>query len=134
MSTVERWRVAVESGDVDAAVAVMATDVRLYSPLKTRPIERREVEGGFLAMVRSVFPPDFRFTGHLSGTAQTRDGHPTDTHALPFRVGREHSGVVMLELDRDGLISTVAVHSTMHSLLASVGGILDSVVAAQLKS
>lgn len=133
-ATVAKFRRAVEDADVDTAVGLMTPDVRLYSPLKANTIGRREVDGGFVRWVRNAFPADFRFTGTLRGTAEDHDGRALDSYVLPFRAGEDYSGVLMLQLDQDGLISTLTVHSTLRALVAAVGGFLNGMVDTQLAS
>ncbi|WP_084655297.1 nuclear transport factor 2 family protein [Nocardia altamirensis] len=128
--TVEKWRAALVAGDIDTVVSYLSPDVHLYSPLKATVIGRQEVDHGFVATIRSAFPPDLRFTGHLSGTAEDRDGNPKETHVLPFRSGPDYGGVLTLQFDNQGRIDAVAVYSTLRALTAAIGPILDQAVIA----
>lgn len=83
------FRRAIESGDVDAAVALFAPDAVFHSPVVHRPYEGREALRVILGAVVRVFE-DFRYTGSYVGESG---------HVLEFacRVGdRELQGVDIL--------------------------------------
>jgi hypothetical protein len=83
------FRAAVESDDVDAAVALFADDATFHSPVVHRPYVGREPLRAILRAVTTVFE-DFRYTGSYGGD---------DGHVLRFtaRVGdRELEGVDVL--------------------------------------
>jgi hypothetical protein len=83
------FRAAVESGDVDAAVALFAEDCVFRSPVVHAPYTGREALRAVLAAVLEVFE-DFRYTAEYSGP---------DGHVLEFacRVGqRDLQGVDVL--------------------------------------
>jgi ketosteroid isomerase-like protein len=91
------FREAVERGDTDAAVDLLADDVVFRSPAVFKPYEGRETVETILRTVFSVFE-DFRYTDELAG-----DG----AHALIFeaRVGeRSLQGLDLIRSDADGRI------------------------------
>jgi hypothetical protein len=61
-----RFRDAVESHDIDAAVALFASDVVFHSPVVHRLYEGREALRAILGAVTQVFE-DFRYTAAYSG-------------------------------------------------------------------
>ena len=96
------FREAVERGDTDAAVELLADDVVFRSPAVFKPYEGRETVETILRTVSEVFE-DFRYTDELAG-----DG----THALIFeaRIGdRELQGMDLLRTGEDGLITQFTV-------------------------
>ncbi|WP_300011803.1 nuclear transport factor 2 family protein [Pseudonocardia sp.] len=83
------FRAAVETGDVDAAVALFIPDAVFHSPVVHRPYVGREALRAILAAVTGVFE-DFRYTGSYGGD---------EGHVLRFaaRVGdRDLEGVDIL--------------------------------------
>ena len=96
------FRTAVENGDFDAAVDLLAEDVVFRSPAVFKPYEGRETVGTILRTVGRVFE-DFRYTDELAG-----DG----VHALIFeaRVGdRQVQGMDLIRGDGDGRIAELTV-------------------------
>jgi hypothetical protein len=83
------FRAAIQSDDIDAAVALFAEDVTFFSPVVHKPYVGRAALSAILRAVTTVFE-DFRYTGSYGG-----DGG----HVLRFtaRVGdRELEGVDIL--------------------------------------
>jgi limonene-1,2-epoxide hydrolase len=120
------FREAVEAGDLDAAVALLAEDVVFTSPVVFKPYAGKAITGAILRAVVRVFE-DFRYERELSG-ADGRD------HALVFtaRVGdRAISGCDFIHLDDDGLIDafTVMVRplSGAQALAAAMGAQFDRI-------
>jgi hypothetical protein len=94
-------RAAVETGDVDAAVALFAQDVTFLSPVVHRPYVGRETLRVILGAVITVFE-DFRYTASYGGD----DGHIL---AFAARVGdRELQGIDMLHAS-DGVLTDLTV-------------------------
>jgi hypothetical protein len=96
------FRAAVEARDLQAAVAALAPDVVLHSPVVFKPFEGRDAVGAVLRAVFEVFE-DFRYTDELEGP---------DVHGLVFRtrVGdRDAEGIDLLRHDDQGLISDFTV-------------------------
>jgi hypothetical protein len=96
------FRAAVESGDIEAAVALLAEDVTFRSPAVFKPYEGRETVSTILRTVYGVFE-DFRYTDELAG-----DG----VHALIFetRVGEKQiQGMDLIRGDAYGRIREFTV-------------------------
>jgi hypothetical protein len=97
------FRAAVEAGDIEAAVALLAPDVTFRSPVVHRPYEGADAVAVLLRAVFEVFE-DFRYHEEL----QSGDGG----HALIFaaRVGdRELQGLDLLRDDDRGRIAQFTV-------------------------
>ncbi len=98
------FRSAIESGDIDAAVALLAKNVVFRSPVVYRPYEGRENVVPILSAVSRVFE-DFRYEREIGA-----DG--ASDHALVFlaRVGeRELHGCDFLHVDASGSIDEFTV-------------------------
>ena len=98
------FRAAVEAGDIEAAVALLADDVVFRSPIVFAPYEGRDAVGFILSAVSRVFQ-DFRYLREI-GAEGARD------HALVFsaRVGeRRLEGCDFLHTDDAGLIDDLCV-------------------------
>lgn len=96
------FREAVEAGDVDAAVALLADDVVFRSPAVFKPYEGRAIVDVILRAVFETFE-DFRYSDALEGD---------DASALVFsaRVGeRTLDGVDLIRLDGEGRIRELTV-------------------------
>ena len=108
------FRTAVEGGDLDGAVALLADDVVFRSPAVFRPYQGRDTVETILRTVFGVFE-DFRYTDELEA-----DG----VHALIFnaRVGdKSVQGVDLLRSDDDGLITEFTVMVRPASALMALG-------------
>ena len=104
MSAADRFRAAVEAGDFDAGVALLADDVVFRSPVVHKPYQGREVVGALLGAVSQIFE-DFRYDRQI-GAPDAAD------HALVFRtrVGdREIEGCDFIHENEDGLIDEFVV-------------------------
>jgi limonene-1,2-epoxide hydrolase len=104
MSAADRFRAAVEAGDLDAAVALLAEDVVFRSPIVHKPYQGREAAAALLRGVSQVFE-DFRYERSI-GAPDAAD------HALVFkaRIGdRELEGCDFLHENADGLIDEFVV-------------------------
>jgi SnoaL-like domain len=96
------FRQAVESQDLDAALALFAEDATLDSPVAFKPFAGIEAIGVVLRAVVETFE-DFRYTDEFEG-----DG----THALVFeaRVGeRSVQGLDLIRMDSQGRIANLTV-------------------------
>ena len=96
------FRVAVEAGDLDAAIATLAPDVVLHSPVTFRPFQGKESVGALFSILFQTFE-DFRYVAEF----QSEDGA-----VLRFRtrVGdREVEGIDMIHTNADGLIDDFTV-------------------------
>ena len=101
----ERFRHAVESGDIDGAIGMLAADVVFQSPVVFKPYVGRDAVGMLLRVVATVFQ-DFHYVSELHGGAE---GAET---ALVFRarVGEKKlEGVDWLRVGGDGLVTHLTV-------------------------
>jgi len=88
-SAAERFRAAVEAGDLDAALAQFADDVVFNSPVVYKPYQGKEALRWILGAVFTVFE-NFRYTAEYTGPGG---------HVLAFSAevgGRELDGVDIL--------------------------------------
>ena len=95
-------RAAIESGDVDALSALLATDVVFRSPAVYRPYEGRDVVIEVLRVVATVFE-NFRYAN------EWRDGRTTILFFEANVGDRELQGIDLLEENGDGLIERFTV-------------------------
>jgi SnoaL-like domain len=115
------FRTAVEAGDLDAAIATLAPDVVLHSPVTFHPFRGKESVGALFSILFSTFQ-DFRYVAEFEGEEGT---------VLRFRtrVGdREVEGIDMIHTNADGLIDDFTV---MVRPLSAVLALRDS-IGAQL--
>jgi hypothetical protein len=97
------FRAAVEAGDSEGAIALLAPDVVFRSPVVHRPYEGADAVAGLLRAVFEVFE-DFRYVDELESAG--------GGHALIFeaRVGdRQLQGMDLLYGDADGRIGRFTV-------------------------
>ena len=97
------FRAAVEAGDVESAIALLAPDVVFRSPVVHRPYAGGDVVAGLLRAVFEVFE-DFRYVDELAAEGGGQ--------ALIFaaRVGdRQLEGMDLLYDDADGRIARFTV-------------------------
>lgn len=126
MSAPQRFRAAVEAGDIDAALATLSPDVVFHSPAVFHEYRGIEAVGGLLRIVAQTFE-DFRYTDALSGD------HESPVHALIFRarVGdRELEGMDLVRIGPDGLIADFTVMIRPLSGLAALAQALGPKVDA----
>jgi hypothetical protein len=98
------FRSAVEAGDLDAAVALLAEDVVFRSPIVFKPYRGREAVGELLGAVSRVFE-DFSYLREIGASDQP-------DHALVFRarVGdKQVEGCDFLHVDGSGAIDELVV-------------------------
>jgi hypothetical protein len=101
---VHPFRVAIEAGNIDAAVALLADDVEFRSPVVFGPYRGREPVAALIRGVARVFE-DFRYLREI-GEPEGRD------HALVFsaRVGdRQVEGCDFIRCNEDGSIAELVV-------------------------
>jgi hypothetical protein len=122
------FRAAVESGDHERVIALLADDVVFRSPVVFRPYHGRDSVAAILLAVSRVFQ-DFRYEREI-GAAGASD------HALVFtaRVGdRDLQGCDFVHTREDGLIdyfcvmvrplsATLALADAMKAQLEALGG------------
>ena len=98
------FRVAIESGDIDAAIGLLADNVEFRSPVVFGPYHGREAVAAVIRGAARVFE-DFRYVREMA----TPDGRD---HALVFsaRVGdRRVEGCDFVHCDEDGSITELVV-------------------------
>ncbi|MDI1288785.1 MAG: nuclear transport factor 2 family protein [bacterium] len=96
------FRDAVESRDIAAMSAVLASDVVFFSPVAFAPFRGRDVVAEVLGNVLEVFE-DFEYIDDLTGE---------NSHALIFSAkvgGKDVQGLDHLRVDADGLITEFTV-------------------------
>jgi hypothetical protein len=104
MSAAARLRTALETRDLDAAVALMAPDVVFRSPIVHKPYQGPQAVRLLIEGVMAIFE-DFRYE-RVIGAPDAAD------HALVFaaRIGdREIEGCDFLHENADGLIDEFVV-------------------------
>jgi limonene-1,2-epoxide hydrolase len=130
MSASQHFRAAVEAGDIDAALATLAPDIRFHSPAVFHEYRGIDTVGALLRIVFETFA-DFRYTDTLSGDAGAA------VHALIFRarVGeRELEGMDLVRVGPDGLIADFTVMiRPLSGLMALAQALGPKVEAAQLR-
>ncbi|WBB70098.1 nuclear transport factor 2 family protein [Micromonospora sp. WMMD812] len=136
MTTVERFRVAVESRDLDAFDGLFSPDVRFFSPVKFTPIEGAQAIRGLLGVLLRTFE-DFRYVGQLAGEAEIGTaGRPAGSHILIFRAtvrGKQIHGIDLLQLGDDGLIEEFTVMVRPLSALTTLSeAVLAGLAADQI--
>ncbi|MFJ6793450.1 nuclear transport factor 2 family protein [Streptomyces sp. NPDC091268] len=137
--TAERFRTAVEKGDLAALDALFADGIRLYSPVTFTPFEGKPMVLGLFGVLLRVFD-DLRYVGHFTGEAETSaDGTPAPSVVLPFRAtvdGKQIHGIDMLQFDGAGRVKEFTVmvrpQSAVHALGQAVlaGLVADGLVPA----
>jgi len=133
METAERFREAVEKGELEALGALFAEDIRLYSPVKFTPFEGRPMVLGLFGVLLRTFE-DFRYVGDFEGTAETSgDGEAARSAILVFRAtvnGKEIHGIDLLQFDEAGLIKEFTVMVRPQSAVHALGqAVLEGLVA-----
>jgi hypothetical protein len=122
------FRAAIEAGDIDAAVGLLADDVVLHSPIVFAPYHGREAVEPIIRAVSQVLE-GFRFVREIGAQDAAE-------HALVFRArigDREIEGSDFVHLDAGGSIdeltvmvrplnAAVAFAEAMRARLAEAGG------------
>jgi hypothetical protein len=131
MSAPQRFRAAVEAGDLEAALTTLAPDITFHSPAVFKEYRGIETVSGLLRCVFATFE-DFAYTDELAGNGED------PVHALIFRarVGdRTLEGMDLLRIGPDGLIAdfTVMVRP-LSGLIALAQAMGPKVEAAGLKA
>ena len=110
------FRAAVEAGDMDAGVALLADDVTFRSPAVFTPYQGREAVSRILRTVFEVFE-DFRYTDEL-----TDAGGQVSTLVFEARVGdKTLQGIDLIRLDDEGRIGELVVFVRPASGLMALG-------------
>lgn len=133
VETTERFRAAVEKGELAALSDLFTEDIRLYSPVKFTPFEGRPMVLGLFGVLLRTFE-DFRYVGHFEGTAETSaDGEEVPSTVLLFRAtvnGKQIHGIDLLQFDGAGRIKEFTVMVRPQSAVHALGqAVLDGLVA-----
>ncbi|MFC8079475.1 nuclear transport factor 2 family protein [Streptomyces sp. NPDC057307] len=133
METAERFRAAVEKGELASLGDLFTDDIRLYSPVKFTPFEGRPMVLGLFGVLLRTFE-DFRYVGHFDGTAETSaDGEETPSVILLFRAtvnGKQIHGIDMLQFDEAGRVKEFTVMVRPQSAVHALGeAVLAGLVA-----
>jgi limonene-1,2-epoxide hydrolase len=118
----DAFRKAIESADLDAAIACLSPRVVLHSPVTFKPFVGREAVAALFAILFKTFE-DFRYIDEFRG-----DDGSAVLHFMT-RVGdREVEGIDMIRSGADGLIEDFTV---MVRPLSAVTALRDA-IGAQL--
>ncbi|MFF3017626.1 nuclear transport factor 2 family protein [Streptomyces sp. NPDC057939] len=133
METAERFRAAVEKGDLGALDDLFTDDIRLYSPVKFKPFEGKDMVMGLFGVLLRTFE-DLRYLGRLDGAAETSaDGQEAPSVILPFRAlveGKQIHGIDLLQFDEEGRIKEFTVMVRPQSAVRTLGqAVLAGLVA-----
>ncbi|MFF3784266.1 nuclear transport factor 2 family protein [Streptomyces sp. NPDC001933] len=133
VETTERFRTAMEKGELAALSDLFTEDIRLYSPVKFTPFEGRPMVLGLFGVLLRTFE-DFRYVGHFEGTAETSaDGEEAPSTVLLFRAtvnGKQIHGIDLLQFDGAGRIKEFTVMVRPQSAVHALGqAVLDGLVA-----
>ena len=133
VETAERFRTAVEKGELTALSDLFTEDIRLYSPVKFTPFEGRPMVLGLFGVLLRVFE-DFRYVGNLEGAAETSaDGEEAPSTILLFRAtvnGKQIHGIDLIQFDGTGRIKEFTVMVRPQSAVHALGqAVLDGLVA-----
>ncbi|WP_330299461.1 nuclear transport factor 2 family protein [Streptomyces sp. NBC_00503] len=133
MSTVDRFRAAVDHRDLTALEALFTEDVRLYSPVKFTPFEGRKMVMGLFGVLIRTFE-DLRYVGRFEGSVEAAgDGAEGPAAVLAFRAtvnGKQINGIDMLHLDAEDMIKEITVMVRPQSAVQALGeAVLAGLVA-----
>jgi hypothetical protein len=133
MDVIQRFRAAVEAGDLSRFDEIFAPNVRLVSPVKFTPFEGRDAVLDLLKVLMRAFT-DFRYVGELNGEAEMgADGPLVPSHILIFRAavaGKQVHGIDLLQPGPSGLIEELTV---MVRPLSAVTALGDAVLAGLIE-
>ncbi|WP_406383543.1 nuclear transport factor 2 family protein [Streptomyces sp. NBC_01618] len=133
METAERFRAAVEKGQLAELDGLFTDDIRLYSPVKFTPFEGKPMVLGLFGVLLRTFE-DFRYIGHFEGTAETStDGEEAPSAILLFRAtmnGKQIHGIDLLQFDGAGRVKEFTVMVRPQSAVHALGqAVLAGLVA-----
>ncbi|MGY0064227.1 nuclear transport factor 2 family protein [Streptomyces sp. LZ34] len=133
METAERFRAAVEKGELASLENLFTEDIRLYSPVKFTPFEGKPMVLGLFGVLLRTFE-GFRYIGHFEGAAETSaDGEEAPSAILLFRAtvnGKQIHGIDLLQFDGAGRIKEFTVMVRPQSAVHALGqAVLAGLVA-----
>nr|WP_030684441.1 nuclear transport factor 2 family protein [Streptomyces sp. NRRL B-1347] len=124
LAAADRFRAAVEKGELASLEELFTPDIRFYSPVKFRPFEGREMVLGLFGVLLRTFE-DFRYVGSYDGSCETSaDGTEAPSAVLVFRAtvgGKEIHGIDLLHVDEDGRIKEFTVMVRPQSAVEHLG-------------
>ncbi|MFD6420782.1 nuclear transport factor 2 family protein [Streptomyces sp. NPDC060198] len=124
METADRFRAAVEKGELGALDDLFTDDVRLYSPVKFTPFDGKPQVLGLFGVLLRVFE-GFHYVGRYEGAAETSaDGTEAPSEVLLFRAtvdGVQIHGIDLLHYDEAGLIKEFTVMVRPQSAVQALG-------------
>jgi hypothetical protein len=132
-TTLDRFRTAMEKGDLAGLEELLTPDIRFYSSLKLQPTEGRDtVMGLFGVFIRTL--EDFRYVGSYAGSCETSaDGSEAESAVLVFRTavgGNELHGIDLLHFDEDGLIKEFTAMVRPQSAAEALGrAVVEGLIA-----
>ncbi|MCX5213314.1 nuclear transport factor 2 family protein [Kitasatospora sp. NBC_00240] len=132
-TTVDRFRTAMEKGDLAGLEELLTPDIRFYSSMKLQPTEGRDtVMGLFGVFVRTL--EDFRYVGSYTGSCETSaDGSEAESVVLVFRTavgGDELHGIDLLHFDEEGLIKEFTAMVRPQAAAEALGrAVLEGLIA-----
>jgi hypothetical protein len=111
-TTAQRFRAAIEEGDLSPLDELFADDIRLYSLAVLEPIQDKRMILGLFDVLLRVFE-DFRYVAQYTGVAETSaDGTEAPSEVLIFRGtvgGTEVHGMDQLHFGEDGRVKEFTV-------------------------
>lgn len=124
-SPADRFRAAVAGHDLAALDALFTDDVRLNSPVKSKPFEGKPAVLALFRVLLRTFE-GFHYVGHFDGSAgsDAGDGAEGPAIVLPFRTAvgdRQVHGIDMLHLTPEGRISEITVMLRPQTAVVAVG-------------
>ncbi|MFF3685850.1 nuclear transport factor 2 family protein [Streptomyces sp. NPDC002187] len=130
-TTADRFRTAVEKGDLGALDDLFTEDIRFYSPVKFTPFEGKAMVLGLFGVLLRTFE-DFRYVGEFDGTAGTSaDGAEAPSAVLLFRTtvnGKQIHGIDLLHFEGDET-GRIKEFTVMVRPLSAVQALSDAVLA-----
>ncbi|WP_406496886.1 nuclear transport factor 2 family protein [Streptomyces sp. NBC_00846] len=136
MEAAERFRAAVEKGELAALDYLFTEDIRLCGPVKFTPFEGKPMVLGLFGVLLRTFE-DFRCIGHFEGTAETStDGGESPSAILLLRAsvnGEQIHGIDLLRFDGVGRVKEFTVMVRPRSAVHALGqAVLAGLVADDL--
>nr|WSX48988.1 nuclear transport factor 2 family protein [Streptomyces sp. NBC_00974] len=123
----DRFRAAVAAQDLATLEALFTEDVRLNSPVKSKPFEGKPAVMALFRVLLRTFE-GFHYVGHFDGSAESAadgaEGTEGPATVLPFRTvvnGRQVHGIDMLHLAPGGLINEITVMIRPQTAVMAVG-------------
>jgi SnoaL-like domain len=114
------FRAAAQTGDITPIKAMLAPEVKLYSPVPYRPFEGRDAVWRILQTLWSI-TDEIEYTDELTGP---------DSIALISRVrigGRDGQALQLLRFDTDGRIASI---TDMLRPQSAVKALIDAISSA----